>query len=192
MTDQSKRKAREVWKPVPEEYGNYEASSFGRLRSQNKVLENRPNQKGYIAVTIRMKSGRSKRIHAHRLIALAFGLITETDIVNHIDGVKDNNRIENLEKSNYRHNNQHAWDTGLQKRFVGQSSPLSKISEIQAREIILKYGNGMTQPDLGEEYGLTDVAIRYIIYGKTWKNLDQYRDEVLFKPQFEALLVNKK
>lgn len=104
----------EEWRDIPGFDGKYQASSYGRIRSLsfNKTKQIRPlsisqNRAGYCLVALQINN-KSKRILVHRLIALTF--IPNKDNkpqVNHIDGDKSNNRLDNLEwvtgKENVRH-----------------------------------------------------------------------------------------
>lgn len=94
----------EKWRDIPGFEGKYQASSYGRIRSlsynrtkQIKLLSICPNRAGYYLVPLQVNN-KSKRILVHRLIALTF--IPNEDNkpqVNHIDGDKSNNRLDNLE-----------------------------------------------------------------------------------------------
>jgi hypothetical protein len=95
--------SKEVWKAISGYEGLYEVSSYGRIRSfmyrcrrQVKIL-NLSTKTRYIKVTL-MKNGEAKTYWVHRLVALAFlpspqyGQVQ----VNHINGLKTDNRVENL------------------------------------------------------------------------------------------------
>lgn len=87
----------EIWKPVPG-YDDYEVSSFGRVRSlyKNKILSISRNKNGYCAIIL-YKRGKLKRFLIHRLVWTAFnGIIPEGMEVNHINEVKTDNSIWNL------------------------------------------------------------------------------------------------
>lgn len=117
----------EAWKPVVGYEGHYEVSNLGRVKSLARMarLNYRPRplrerilrpgraSNGYDTVVLFDPGGR--RSHCiHRLVAEAFipkpSACTE---VNHIDGVKANCRVENLEWCTSSYNTQHAYDTGL-------------------------------------------------------------------------------
>lgn len=86
------------------------------------------DRKGYYAIMLR-KNNKSIRYMSHRLVSAAF--IPNPDnkpIVNHINGIKSDNRIENLEWVTLLENSAHAWKTGLFKNrnFIGGNNPFAK------------------------------------------------------------------
>lgn len=117
----------EIWKTVPEYKNLYEVSNLGNVRSlarqvpcrggtrisPARVLKKQSNVKGYHHVRL-SKQGACEIKTVHQLVALVFipDFIKSTEI-NHIDGVKTNNNITNLEESNSSHNQLHAVRTGL-------------------------------------------------------------------------------
>lgn len=72
------------------------------------------NHKGYYAGTLSTYNGKHKSFLAHRLVALAFIPNPENkEQVNHINGVKKDNKVTNLEWVTNQENMTHSWDTGL-------------------------------------------------------------------------------
>jgi hypothetical protein len=113
-----KMNTQEQWKPVAECNGEYYVSSWGRVKSfkfgKERILKPSLIGNGYPAINIWQKTKKSKCITIHKLVALAF--IPKPDNktqVNHKDGNKLNNHIDNLEWVTSQENNQHAWDNGL-------------------------------------------------------------------------------
>ena len=111
----------EVWKP----YGTAEVSSLGRLRR----LEGRgrkmnahtphPRKDGYVIVTID-----GKRIGIHRAIAIAFELERSEgqDEVDHIDGNRSNNKLENLRWATRSENIRHSFATNTNQRSSAEKT----------------------------------------------------------------------
>lgn len=75
------------------------------------------NEKGYLSVEF-IKDGKRKRFKVHRLVAMEFipNPLNRTEI-NHIDGNKSNNSVENLEWSTRSDNLKHAYATGLRDPY---------------------------------------------------------------------------
>ena len=91
--------ATEIWENIPDYEGLYQVSNFGRVRSlkRNKVLVSSLNNKGYARVNL-CRDGKYKTIGVHRLVLMSFTDESEwNEEVNHIDYVRSNNRLDNLE-----------------------------------------------------------------------------------------------
>lgn len=137
-------KAKEVWKDVVGYEGFYMVSNSGRVKSLNRVsdynsrptkgiyIKDRKSNKGYFLIRLN-KNGHASAFLLHRLIAIAFIPNPENKrCVNHINGIKDDNRIENLEWCTYSENNKHAYRTGLKKvskGMLGRKGVLSPYSK---------------------------------------------------------------
>lgn len=101
------------WKEV-EGYEQYLISDEGKLfsRKSGKLLKLQARNDGYIVAGI-TKNEKVKNVYIHRLVMKAFKPEGEKETVNHIDGNKANNHVDNLEWCTYSENNQHAIKTGL-------------------------------------------------------------------------------
>jgi hypothetical protein len=160
----------EIWKDIPEYEGFYQVSTHGRVRHIPSGNILKPFKVGkhprYDAVQLLRKS---KRLH--RLVASAF--IPNPDNlpeVNHIDGVKTNNHVNNLEWVTTKDNIAHALKNGLMA--TGERSVFSKLTEEQVREIRSSYKpntRGFGCKSLAKKYGVSDTTIRNILKGKKWK-----------------------
>lgn len=97
------KKIVEEWRWIVGYEGMYQISNIGRVKSlkfgKEKILKNRLNSVGYLFISL-CKDGKQKQILIHQLVAQAFlnhVIDKYTMVVNHIDGNKLNNRIDNLE-----------------------------------------------------------------------------------------------
>ncbi len=131
----------EIWMPVNGFESIYEVSSLGRVKSlkrqvkasffKNGIIEERilkqANSTPYPMVGL-SKQGITSRFCVHALVAKAFIPNPENKkTVNHIDGNKLNNRVDNLEWSTYQENIVHAFKTGLSKIPKGGENHMAKM-----------------------------------------------------------------
>lgn len=138
----------EIWKPIEGTEGIYEVSNTGKVRNINyrgcgytRYLKISTNDWGYNYVIIKRNGKRGKQM-IHRLLAEIFiPNPDEKPEVNHIDGVKTNNCIDNLEWVTKSENVQHAYDTGLnennRKRATEHMRNIQRIAvEKNKRKIV--------------------------------------------------------
>lgn len=100
----------------------------GKVMAQNKVrrLIGNPLNNGYLQVTLYKEHKRTQKL-IHRLVAETY-IENPQDLpqINHIDGNKQNNKVENLEWCDNSMNQLHAWRTGLQKPHLA-GKPMRKV-----------------------------------------------------------------
>ena len=113
----------EYWKNIPEYEGIYQVSNLGNIRSldriskigrrlKGKILKLSPNRFGYLRFTAENSNG-IKTLHVHRVVLSTFATINEKLQVNHKDGNKTNNKLDNLEWCTDSENKIHAYKNGL-------------------------------------------------------------------------------
>ena len=123
---------KEEWKII-KDFENYSVSNFGNIKNNitGKVLKLRINKTGHLTVNVK-PNGRyekSKTFKLHREIAIAFiPNPNNLPIINHKDGNKLNNDINNLEWSSVSYNMKHAYDNNLRQRTRGAKSNLAKFN----------------------------------------------------------------
>ena len=102
--------------------GLYGVTSCGRIWSfkSKKFLKPHIQRDGYMLVTL-YKDKISKTFQVHRLVAKAF-ISNPNNLpeVNHIDGIKTNNNVQNLEFCSHSYNMRHSYKIGLREREVEQ------------------------------------------------------------------------
>ena len=131
---------KEIYKDVVGYEGIYQVSNLGNVKSLHKKSLNgfvlKPKKShGYCRVGLFDK--KHKYFMIHRLVALAF-IPNPNDypFINHINGIKNDNRIENLEWVTHSQNILHAFKTGLKSNKKGDNNPQSKkVINIETGEI---------------------------------------------------------
>lgn len=167
------------WKPIPEFIDFYEVSDTGKVRSlprngtikKAKILKPDINiTTGYHQVKL-CKNGFKKVYKIHRLVAKTFiENPNNKPEVNHKDGKKGNNRVDNLEWCTKSENSIHAVKNHLTNPQTGERCSWSKLTQKQVEEIRKKYKPfEYSLYKLAKEYGVTHMTIYAIILGKSWR-----------------------
>lgn len=116
----------EIWKDIEGFNGSYQISNLGRVKSfkkhyENRILKPTTNYKGYLKITLHIDVRSMKTLSIHRLVAQAFIPNPENKPqVNHINCIKTDNNITNLEWCNNSENQIHAFKNGLQTSNGGR------------------------------------------------------------------------
>lgn len=162
----------EEWRPVRGS-SKYEVSSYGRVKSRHQSLAVHWDKGGYQQISIRLKAGNPKRFSIHRLVAEAF--IENPDNlpqVNHIDGNKQNNFVENLEWCTPQGNMQHKVDNDRQARGEAQGAAKLTCQQVcQIRSEYRRYSRMHGATALAAKYDVSNVTILNIINRKGWKHV---------------------
>lgn len=174
----------EIWKQIDEYDGMYEISTLGRVKSfkakTEKILIPTKDRYGYFSVRL-CKNGIIKRFKVHRLVACVFikNPNNYTD-VNHKDGNKANNTLENLEWVTRSQNLKHAFDLGLKVGTGGggisngENNGNHKLTQKDVKEIREKYipkSKLYGSVALAKEYGVCKRTIQEIVNNQTWKEI---------------------
>lgn len=165
----------EKFKDIKGYEGLYQISNLGRVKSlrkeqllqksggirvrDEKILSQQKHYKGYLTLKL-SKENKQKRYKVHRLVAIAFIPNNENKLqVNHIDGVKSNNKAENLEWCTNLENQKHAAKTGLKKK------------KLKREDIIKIRKDKRLQKEIAKDYGVVFQTISDIKNKKTWAHV---------------------
>lgn len=172
----------EEWRKVPGYEEHYEVSNTGRVRSfdrmkyngqqwhiyHGKILKLGLDMKGYYFANL-YKNQEVRPHRVHRLVLAAFAAPSD-QFINHIDGIKTNNRVDNLEYCTAKENGAHASMMGLIP--MGERSHLAKLQELDVKEII-RLRNTATRRQLARRFGVCRQTIDHIMTGRTWKHIQR-------------------
>lgn len=189
VTDKKAEPIAEVWRDIPGFEGHYQVSSVGRLRSLDRVVEQRTRtgrsgtrhvkgkimalatSDGYRVATLTLR-GNPSRVLMHRAVAAAFiGPLDTNQLVRHLDGDRSNNVVANLAYGTYADN---AADTFRHGNFpVGARNGSAKLS---AEDVLYIRENASTRiRTLARRFGVSKPTIVRAINGENWKSLDSAR-----------------
>ena len=175
----------ETYKDIKGFEGYYQVSNLGNIKSLirdkimpngsiikcgNKILSQRKTNSGYYQ-TMLCKNGVKKFFMSHRLVLESFS-INKNNLpqVNHINGVKIDNRLENLEWISRRDNQLHAYKLGLQKHAVGEMrGKVCKLKWVEVEEIKALIKMGVQNKLIAKHYKVNAVTISNIKTKATWK-----------------------
>lgn len=148
----------EVWRKID---ADYDVSNQGRVKHGSRVLSGSVHKDSYIFVTIH-----GKQHPIHRLVAKVFIPNPENKPeVNHIDGNKMNNAVDNLEWVTRSENQKHAVENGLQPK--GLKTYQGKFTANQREEIKRMWDSGaFSRRELAKRYGVSHTCINDIINDK--------------------------
>ena len=161
----------EIWKEIIG-FENYFVSSLGKVKNLKGSILSFGISKGYQKVGLYSNNKRTN-LYIHRLVAKAFIDNSENKPeVNHINGIKTDNRVGNLEWCTSSENKVHAYDNGLSQPIKGEFNGKSKLSKEDVLEIRKKYNAGsITQRELSLRYKVSQCMINNIINHINWNHL---------------------
>lgn len=129
------------------------------------------NRNGYLVVST-LQNGKRPKMFVHRLIAMCFVNGYKPNLtVNHINGIKTDNRPENLEWVTLSENSKHEWKTGLVD-LKGEKQPNHKLTQKQVIHIRKALRVGIPANSLSIIANVHPSTIHLIEKGKRWAHLE--------------------
>ena len=187
MATKAPNVSEEVWKDIPEWEGLYQASSLGRIRSLDrtivaisrwgtpqkykrpgKILKLKVDRDGYLGCHLNV-SPRSKHCKAHQLVCMAFHrLPVDGEVVAHNNGVRDDNRPENLRwattRENFHDRRAHGtWPSG-------ENSGKAILDEGKVK-MLREVNDPSRDAEFAEKFGVGPSAITHARIGHTWRHI---------------------
>lgn len=175
---------KEFWKDIPGYENYYQASNMGNIRSverdviniygyirhlSSKILSPSISKCGYYRVVLCVEN-KHNYIPIHQLVAKTFLQYDQTArlTVNHIDGDKCNNAVNNLEVVTQKENRRHAIQMGLWNQR-GEFSKVAKLNKAQVLAIRASYQNSeVTHKELADLYQVSKSTIGRIINNQSY------------------------
>lgn len=177
----------EEWKPLKGYETIYEVSSFGNVRSLTRIIRHHGDSKsrregrlikphvnkwGYPCF-LATKNLVRKLITVHRAVALTFHPNPENKSeVNHKNGIKHDNRSDNLEWMTHQENVIHSYKILGKKNSLGEANGRSVLKDKDVKEIRAWWKTGdVTIADLCRVWGVTRTVISFCVKNKTWRHV---------------------
>jgi hypothetical protein len=164
----------EVWRTI-KDFENYKVSNYGNVKRLDSLVHQsgkifkykgrvlkQENVKGYKRVSL-SKGKIIKRFQVHRLVAMCFHInFNDKKCVNHINGIKTDNRSVNLEWVSHSENEKHSYDV------LNKINPIRKLTSEQANYIksIGVKGRSGNVKELSLNYNVTNNVILNILNNK--------------------------
>lgn len=185
----------ECWRPV--RGGHYEVSDLGRVRRAvpgngtwpGRILKPKRDKDGYLLVSLSI-DGQISTEKVHRLVAEAFIGPYPTGLqVNHRNGDKTDNRVNNLEYVTAKENNQHAFDLGLNTQRLkmrelgrlggakvtdkrrGEHNGKARLTAEAVSRIRALARAGQSQSKIAPQVGVSKSAVKHVLRGRTWSHV---------------------
>lgn len=179
----------EKFKTIPS-FPDYEVSNFGRVKTKARMLRYshavtgnehfRQSVERFLKEQYNTLTGykfyqlyKDKKMYnrtVHLLVADAFiPKIQGRDFINHIDGNKHNNTVDNLERCTNEYNHEHATRTGLKAK--GENINNSKLNNRMVHAIKWYLRVGQSHSEIAKAFQVSRTSITQINTGKIWKHV---------------------
>lgn len=174
--------AEEIWKKliypgIDDDVNRFEVSTFGRLRNiaTGHIYKQNELNTGYYSVKTTLGS-RKRKIHIIIHKAVAYTFLSNDDglpEVNHKDGVKTNNYVENLEWCTSHYNQKHKYDIGLldKRKISGENNNCAKLTwdDVEyIRKTCVPKSRKLGIRAMSRRFGVSHITIQKVLNYETW------------------------
>ena len=178
----------EIWKDIPGYEGLYQASTLGNIRSLDKIVPkwNKPYKRkvkgkilkknlingGYLAISLH-KNKEQKSYKISRLIAKTFiPNPNNKPEVNHINSIRTDDRVSNLEWCTRSENMLHSYKYGNNTQ-VGSNNASSKLTDEKVIKMRSMYKTKKyKQKELAKIFNVSKITAHNVLRHKTWTHLE--------------------
>ncbi len=179
---------KEIWKDIKGYEGKYQVSNFGRVKSlyqeymggwrkqqlivrPETILKSPCNSDGYPLVGL-SKNNKRKSFKVHRLVAQEFiPNLYNLPEINHKNGNKNDNSINNLEWCTPQENVIHGINILGNRRAYGIRQHLAKLNDDLVKKIKMEFNEGKTPYELSPIYNVNARTLYRIKNNETWKHV---------------------
>lgn len=152
-------------------YSKYSSGTYPKLLEEPKLRKSQLDSDGYVRFTLLDNDKKQRTVFQHTLVLIMNNILspsTEHNQINHINGIKTDNSLSNLEWCTGSENQRHRYD------ILNHTSKCRKFTPEEIKQIRSEYkpfskGNGITS--LSKKYGTAYTVMRDIVQCTTYKEI---------------------
>lgn len=169
---------------------NYKVDVEGNVYARKGKMTPIVTGQGYLRLKLHCDNGDYKAFLVHRLVAMTYIPNPENKKeVNHINGIKSDNRLVNLEWNTRTENQKHSHRTGLRSNH-GEGNPRSILTNEQVIEIYFRLSKGERACDVAPDYPISQAMVEGIRVKNCWKELLSGYPDIPRKKRSEVFSTN--